>query len=124
MPAAPLVGAVTTLPPAAFSSFTASAQRLTQSITVSGSCSARSARSVQQPVERRRAALHLEAAGQDAACRHAAVDAGRHRLADRVEPAVDLLVGMAGALVGAGDVGDAQPLALGDGEQLDRPSCN
>jgi hypothetical protein len=37
MPAAPLVGAVTTRPPAAFSSFTASAYRLTQSSTVSGS---------------------------------------------------------------------------------------
>ena len=33
MPAAPLVGAVTTRPPAAFSSFTASAKRLTQSST-------------------------------------------------------------------------------------------
>ena len=37
MPAAPLVGAVTTRPPAAFSSLTASANRLTQSITRSGS---------------------------------------------------------------------------------------
>ena len=35
--AAPLVGAVTTRPPAAFSSFTARAYRLTQSMTVSGS---------------------------------------------------------------------------------------
>lgn len=43
-PAAPLVGAVTTRPPAAFSSFTASAQRLTQSSTDSGSLSARSCR--------------------------------------------------------------------------------
>ena len=63
----------------------------------------------QQPVERRRAALDVEPAGQDAARRHAAVDAGRHRGGDRVEPRVDLLVGKAGALVGAGDVGDAQP---------------
>ncbi len=37
MPAAPLVGAVTTRPPAAFSSLTASANRLTQSSIVSGS---------------------------------------------------------------------------------------
>ena len=37
MPAAPFVGAVTTRPPAAFSSFTASANRLTQSMTRSGS---------------------------------------------------------------------------------------
>ena len=37
MPAAPFVGAVTTRPPAAFSSFTARAYRLTQSSTVSGS---------------------------------------------------------------------------------------
>ena len=37
MPAAPLVGAVTTRPPAAFSSLTASANRLTQSSTISGS---------------------------------------------------------------------------------------
>ena len=34
---------------------------------------------------------------------------------------VDLLVGQRGALVGAGDVGDGQALALGDGEQLRRP---
>ena len=33
IPAAPLVGAVTTRPPAAFSSLTASAHRLTQSMT-------------------------------------------------------------------------------------------
>ena len=37
MPAAPLVGAVTTRPPAAFSSFTASAKRFTQSMASSGS---------------------------------------------------------------------------------------
>ena len=37
---------------------------------------------------------------------------------DRAEPPVDLLVGIAGPLVGAGDVGDGQPFALGDGEQL------
>jgi len=36
-PAAPLVGAVTTRPPAAFSSFTASAKRFTQSMITSGS---------------------------------------------------------------------------------------
>ena len=41
MPAAPLVGAVTTRPPAAFSSFTASAYRLTQSMTASGSAARR-----------------------------------------------------------------------------------
>ena len=40
MPAAPLVGAVTTRPPEAFSSLTASAQRLTQSSAISGSCGA------------------------------------------------------------------------------------
>jgi hypothetical protein len=44
MPAAPLVGAVTTRPPAAFSSLTASAYRLTQSRTVSGSRIAASGR--------------------------------------------------------------------------------
>jgi len=37
MPAAPLVGAVTIRPPEAFSSLTARANRLTQSITRSGS---------------------------------------------------------------------------------------
>jgi hypothetical protein len=37
IPAAPLVGAVTTRPPAAFSSLTASANSVTQSITRSGS---------------------------------------------------------------------------------------
>src|SRR3546814_7739723 len=37
IPAAPLVGAVTTLPPAAFSSFTAIAHRLIQSIIAIGS---------------------------------------------------------------------------------------
>ena len=38
MPAAPLVGAVTTRPPAAFSSFTDSANTLTHSIASSGRC--------------------------------------------------------------------------------------
>ncbi|MNN49904.1 hypothetical protein D3C81_1644590 [compost metagenome] len=42
MPAAPLVGAVTTRPPLAFSSFTAKAYRLTQSSTDSASRSAAS----------------------------------------------------------------------------------
>ena len=42
MPAAPLVGAVTTRPPAAFSSLTASAYRFTQSSVVSGSAVAAS----------------------------------------------------------------------------------
>ena len=37
MPAAPFVGAVTTRPPAAFSSFTASAHRFTQSSAIKGS---------------------------------------------------------------------------------------
>ena len=37
MPAAPLVGAVTTRPPAAFSSLTASAHKVTQSMVASGS---------------------------------------------------------------------------------------
>ena len=37
IPAAPLVGAVTTRPPEAFSSLTASAHRVTQSIAASGS---------------------------------------------------------------------------------------
>ena len=37
MPAAPLVGAVTTWPPAAFSSLTAMANKLTQSIAINGS---------------------------------------------------------------------------------------
>ncbi|MNV84755.1 hypothetical protein D3C71_1786530 [compost metagenome] len=46
MPAAPLVGAVTTRPPAAFSSLTAMAYRLTQSITDKGSDNVRSARCV------------------------------------------------------------------------------
>ncbi len=43
IPAAPFVGAVTTRPPAAFSSFTASAYRFTQSMTASGSPPAPSA---------------------------------------------------------------------------------
>ena len=42
MPAAPLVGAVTTRPPAAFSSLTASAYSVTQSMARSGSSPLRS----------------------------------------------------------------------------------
>ena len=41
MPAAPLVGAVTTRPPDAFSSFTASAHTVTQSTACIGSLSSR-----------------------------------------------------------------------------------
>ena len=64
MPAAPLVGAVTTRPPAAFSSLTASANRLTQSITRSGSVEIRLG--AQPLVQLRRPARHLQPAGQRA----------------------------------------------------------
>ena len=66
MPAAPLVGAVTTRPPAAFSSFTASAYRLTQSRIVSGSRSDCFRTVAQLADHRRRAALHLQPARQHA----------------------------------------------------------
>ena len=48
MPAAPLVGAVTTRPPAAFSSLTAIAQTVTQSMTLSGSSEVRAPQLLRQ----------------------------------------------------------------------------
>ena len=63
-PAAPLVGAVTTRPPAAFSSFTASANRSTQSITRSGSV--RELLAAQAPIQLGRPPRHLQPAGQRA----------------------------------------------------------
>ena len=73
-------------------------------------------------MEGRGAALHVEPAGQDAADRHAAIDAGGHRPAIASSRRSISVVGKLGALVGAGDVGDGQLLALGDGEQLLRLS--
>ena len=102
MPAAPLVGAVTTRPPAAFSSLTASAHRLTQSITLSGSASARSCRSRRTARTRRGAALDVQPAGQDQLqATDAAVDAGRHRGSNSGEAGADLGFAVRGQLVGA-----------------------
>ena len=82
MPAAPLVGAVTTRPPAAFSSFTAIAHRLTQSSTVSGSRVAASGFALSSRKELRCAPGDLEPAGQYAVTPTAPLDAGLHGLPD------------------------------------------
>jgi hypothetical protein len=83
MPAAPLVGAVTTRPPAAFSSLTASAYRLTQSSTVSGSRSAASGLPDNSACSDGRAPRHMQAAGQGAGPRGAARHAGLHHVPAR-----------------------------------------
>ena len=107
MPAAPLVGAVTTRPPAAFSSFTASANRLTQSMTRSGSVEYVLA--AQAPVELRRAAPHLQPARQRAlvarsrCCTHSCMTAQISQ-----QPGADLVLGAPRQLVGQHHAADRQ----------------
>ena len=67
IPAAPLVGAVTTRPPAAFSSFTASAYRFTQSMTASGSPPAPSSRGIEPDADKRAVEPGAPGAGPRAA---------------------------------------------------------
>ena len=107
IPAAPLVGAVTTRPPAAFSSFTASAQRLTQSMVASGSSSA-AREQLALPIGG--AALDLEAARQHAVGRHAARDAGLHHVPDLEQSGIDLGVTAPMALVGAHHLRDRKAM--------------
>ena len=109
MPAAPLVGAVTTCPPAAFSSFTASAQALTHSI---GSTRTRRRLRVEFALQARRAARHLEHAGQHAFGREPALHAGLHDGPDAREPRVDLGVAPHRALVDAHQPVDREARAL------------
>ena len=118
MPAAPLVGAVTTRPPAAFSSLTASAYRLTQSSTCSGSRSARLRIAAELSVQVGGAAPHLEAAGQRAAGLAAAFDAGLHHGPDLQQSGVDLGVVAPMAFVAAHQLGDRTLLALRQREQF------
>ena len=107
MPAAPLVGAVTTCPPAAFSSFTASAQALTQSIA-----SARPASAVERALHLRRAALDLQHARQHAFRGEAALDAGLHDRPDAREPRVHFGRGPKRLLVPAHEAGDRKTRAV------------
>jgi hypothetical protein len=117
IPAAPLVGAVTTRPPAAFSSFTASAYRLTQSSTVSGSRIAASGlRTVR--VQRRRAPRDVQAAGQGAGLADAARHAVLHRGPDLAQPGDHLVVAAPGAFVLEHQLRDRQARGRATREQL------
>ena len=119
IPAAPLVGAVTTRPPAAFSSLTAIAQRLTQSMMSSGSPPAPGRRVIGQRLgEAPRPAADLEDARQDALGADAALHAVAHRLPDPEQALVDLRVGAPASLVAPDDVRDRAALAGGEREQL------
>src|SRR6476659_4167539 len=99
IPAAPLVGAVTTRPPAAFSSVTASANRLTQSSAASGSAVAGRAWRLR----------NKRPARQDPLAAAAALDALLHDGPDTVQPGVRLRGRPPGRLVPPNDVGDGQP---------------
>ena len=84
MPAAPLVGAVTTWPPAAFSSLTASAQALTHSIASTGPPGA-SASSMRCSRGARRGTFRTP--GSTPSRRKSALHAGLHDAPDPREPA-------------------------------------
>ena len=91
-PAAPFVGAVTTRPPAAFSSLTAMAKRETQS---SGGEGGRGvwgelSRARDALVETRSSATNVEAAGQDALGGDAALCAALHGLPEGEDAGADL----------------------------------
>jgi hypothetical protein len=103
MPAAPLVGAVTTRPPAAFSSLTASAYRFTQSSTVSGSFIAASG-APSSRVQRRRAPRDVQAAGQGAGLRMPRATQACIAAQSSSQAGVDLLVAAPDSLVGAASV--------------------
>ena len=110
MPAAPLVGAVTTRPPAAFSSLTAIAYRLTW---CSASCG-RSLRVFRIPASTARhsvggAAFYIQAARQLAGRDETVGDAVAHHLPDLSRPASSRLRRHASALVGAQHGGNGQP---------------
>ena len=96
IPAAPLVGAVTTRPPAAFSSFTAIAYSVTQSIARSGSARARRRLGPSAPAARAHGA---GPSARRAGCpRVAAVlDALLHDPQMSQQPAADLGLGAPGA---------------------------
>src|SRR6188474_1570303 len=98
MPAAPLVGAVTTRPPAAFSSLTASANRLTQSMMTSGSASRTSPLSLRW----RAAALH----------------ARLHRVPEHEQPAADLGLRQRDALVREHQRRQGDPVLRAQREQV------
>ena len=120
MPAAPLVGAVTTRPPEAFSSLTASAHRVTQSSARSGSTPGSEPGVGDQPgVQVRRPPPHLEPARQHARGGAAVLDALLHHPPDRGQPGADLGLGPAGALVGQRHLADLQAVLGADVEQLD-----
>jgi hypothetical protein len=112
MPAAPFVGAVTTRPPAAFSSLTASANAPSHS----PGARARPPRRFQLFADRARTTLHAGCRGARRR-RAARVDARRHGVPDRVEPGGDLL-GTQRLLVAAGGLGDREPVLVAQGEQL------
>ena len=89
-PAAPLVGAVTTRPPAAFSSLTAMAKRETQSRGASGSRGLpETFELLEALVEARGAATHVEAAGEDALGGQAALHGAAHGVPEGEDAAAD-----------------------------------
>ena len=125
IPAAPFVGAVTTRPPAAFSSFTASAYRLTQSMTASGSPPAPSAPGIEpvstserwSPLARRRTASGPGSVPSSRSPRSMQASIAAQI---RQQPGVDLRVRPPATLVLAHDRGDRAPRPSAIAQQLVR----
>ena len=121
MPAAPFVGAVTTRPPEAFSSLTASAKACSHSVEVSrrpAVCAASRSYSSRRRLHLGCASLHAEPAGQRSFRREAVLHALRHRRPDRVETGVDALDTVHRDLIGTRDVAERDAVLLAEGEQL------
>jgi hypothetical protein len=97
MPAAPLVGAVTTRPPAAFSSLTASAA-----------------------VQLGRAPFDLHAARQYALVAAAVLDAGLHHLPDSEQALADVGLVTPGLFIFQHHIADAQVVIGTMNQQIDR----
>ena len=132
-PAAPLVGAVTTRPKAAFSSLTARAKQLTH-LSVSRNPPAPCANrrvpiferveppaAEQRLADLRRPPDDAERPGQDALGPAAAEDALPHRPPDGPQPGADLVGGAPGQLVAPDDLGDREIVDRGSGGAGRRP---
>src|SRR4051794_4359854 len=117
MPAAPLVGAVTTRPPAAFSSLTASAYRFTQSSTCSGSRSAASGFAQSWRCRSAARRLTLKPPGNVPSVR-APRDAGLHHVPDLEQAGVDLGIAAPVAFVATHQLRDAAAVRAGLREEI------
>ncbi len=117
MPAAPFVGAVTTRPPEAFSSFTASANACSHSVEVSRRCSSRSYSSSRRRTSGARR-FTRNPPGRVPSVASPCVTHVGHGGPDGVEPCVDALLAVHGDLVEPGDIAERDAVLVAELEQF------